>query len=276
MDIYLEAEIKNLQKRQAKNSQRIGEFMDLQKKQEKSIHDGHRVRLIDMVNRVGLENVTPIQALEFILFYIFPRGDVNPLAHRLLDRFNSVATILEASVEDLKAVKGMGETSAKKLRSLLDIFYYYSFAKMEGDDNVQTTGEFYDYIEQLLRYRTEEELLIFGVNPSGVVTKGRRFSKGGASQVGITLHDISLYISTHKVKRVILVHNHPKGSCVASKQDVESYQNLKNMFNFAGCKLQDMAIVGTDGIYSIEKEGFQRLFNVSLENLPLIGLKTHQ
>ena len=246
------------------------------KKSEKCIHDGHRVRLIDMVDRVGIENVTPIQAIEFILFYIFPRGDVNPLAHRLLDRFNSVATILEASVEDLQAVRGMGETSAKKLRSLLDIFYYYSFAKMEGDDAVQTTGEFYDYIEQLLRYRLEEELLIFGVNPNGDVTKGRRFSKGGATHVGVTLQDISLYISTHKVKRVILVHNHPKGSCRASSQDKESYEKLKNMFNFSGCMLQDMAIVGLDGIYSMEKEGIQRLFNVSLEDLPLISLKSQQ
>lgn len=247
--------------------------MDLQKKKDKCIHDGHRVRLIDLVDRVGLENVTPIQALEFILFYIFPRGDVNPLAHRLLDRFNSVATILESSVEDLMAVKGMGETSAKKLRSLLNIFYYYSFVKMEGDDNVQTTGEFYDYLEQLLRYRQEEELLIFGVNPSGDVTKGRRFSKGGSANVSINLEDIALYISTHKVKRVILAHNHPKGSCHASKQDEESYRKLKNMFNFSGCLLQDMIIVGDDGIYSMERGAMQRIFNVSLENLPIIGLK---
>lgn len=246
------------------------------KKQEKNVHDGHRVRLIDMVDRVGLENVTPIQALEFILFYIFPRGDVNPLAHRLLDRFNSVATILEASVEDLKAVDGMGDTSAKKLRSLLNIFYYYSFVKMEGDDTVQTTGEFYDYIEQLLRYRKEEELLIFGLIPNGDVTKGRRFTKGGASQVSINLEDIALYISTHKVKRVILVHNHPKGSCTASKQDVESYEKLKKMFDFSGCNLQDMVIIGDDGIYSMERACMQRVFNVSLEDLPTIGLKIQQ
>lgn len=250
--------------------------MDVQKKKDKCIHDGHRVRLIDMVDRVGLENVTPIQALEFILFYIFPRGDVNPLAHRLIDRFNSVATILEASVEDLKAVKGMGETSAKKLRSLLNIFYYYSFVKLEGDDTVQTTGEFYDYLEQLLRYRKEEELLIFGVSPNGDVTKGRRFAKGASSQVSINIEDIALYISTHKVKRVILVHNHPKGSCQASKQDEESFQKLKKMFDFSGCLLQDMVIIGDDGIYSMERESMQRIFNVSLESLPIIGLKIQQ
>ena len=40
-----------------------------------NIHEGHRKRLIETVSKVGLDNLSDIQALEFILFYIFPRGD---------------------------------------------------------------------------------------------------------------------------------------------------------------------------------------------------------
>ena len=81
---------------------------------EKCVHDGHRKRLLDTVNAVGLIGLSDIQALEFILFFIIPRGDVNPLAHRLLDRFKNVPTVLDASVEDLMEVKGVGETAAKR------------------------------------------------------------------------------------------------------------------------------------------------------------------
>ena len=80
----------------------------------KCIHDGHRKRLTETVNRVGLDGLSNIQVLEYILFFIFPRGDVNPLAHRLLDRFENVYTVLEASVEDLMDVKGIGEMAAQK------------------------------------------------------------------------------------------------------------------------------------------------------------------
>ena len=170
--------------------------MPTNKLEEKGMHDGHRKRLIDLVERVGIDQVTNIQALEFILFYVFPRGDVNPLAHRLLDRFHDVATVLEASIEDLKVVKGMGETSAKKLRSLLEIFFYYYLEKMNDEGTLKTIGEFYDYIEQLLRYRPEEELFLFGLNKLGEVTKGRRFGKGVTNMVAISIQDISLYIST--------------------------------------------------------------------------------
>jgi len=245
----------------------------LKKDDEKGIHDGHRVRLINLVDEVGLDRVSNIQALEFILFYVFPRGDVNPLAHRLLDRFNNVATVLEASIEDLKAVKGMGETSAKKLRSLLEIFYFYSTEKLADKDTLKTIGDFYDYIEEILRYRTHEEIMLFGVNSFGEVTKGRRFEKGTSDQVSISLADISLYISTHRVKAVILVHNHPDGSAMPSKQDRDSYERLKGLFNFTGCILYDMVIVGKDGIYSMEKECMQRIFTSGEEYSQVFDLK---
>ena len=61
---------------------------------EKTMHDGHRKRLTATVHKVGLDGLSDVQALEYILFYIFPRGDVNPLAHRLLSRFNNVPTVL--------------------------------------------------------------------------------------------------------------------------------------------------------------------------------------
>ena len=83
-------------------------------KDESNIHAGHRERLIETVHKVGLTEISSIQAMEFILCYIFPRGDVNPLAHRLLDKFKKISFVLDASVEDLCEVKGMGQLSAKK------------------------------------------------------------------------------------------------------------------------------------------------------------------
>ena len=72
--------------------------------QKKSIHSGHRERLTNLVDKSGIENVSPIQAVEFFLTYIIPRVDVNPLAHRLLDKFETFGNILDASENDLKSV----------------------------------------------------------------------------------------------------------------------------------------------------------------------------
>ena len=237
---------------------------------ERHIHDGHRQRLISTATVAGLDSLSDVQAVECLLFLVFPRGDVNPLAHRLLKRFDNFTNILEASVEDLMEVKGINKMSAMKIHLFLEFFNFYSFEKIKNKNNIKTIGEFYDYLEQLLRYKSEEEMYLFGVNPNGEIVKGRRFAKGNSNLVGIDLHDISLYISSNKVKAVFLVHNHPDGTAIASKLDISSYEDLQKKFDFAGCKLLDSLIVGKDGIYSSEKRLMQRVFGEGLEYMQSI------
>lgn len=237
-------------------------------KNKKCIHDGHRKRLVDTVDQVGLYGLSDVQALEYILFFIFPRGDVNPLAHRLLDRFNDTQTVLEASVEDLMAVDGIGEMAAKKIHSLLEIYSYYTSQKLNSQP-IKTMGEFYDYMEQLLRYRSDEELHIFGVNCSGEVIRGRRFASGSFNLVSVNMREVALFISTYKVPAVVIVHNHPNGSAMPSKQDEISYAKMKQVFNFSGCRLTDSIIIGKDGIFSMEANTYQRFFDSKIEVLKL-------
>ena len=93
-------------------------------------HEGHRERLTDLINNSGIDCVSTVQAVEFFLTYIFPRGDVNPLAHRLLDRFENFGNIVDACESDLKSVKGINDRSAKKIKLFSELIFYYSSSKM--------------------------------------------------------------------------------------------------------------------------------------------------
>ena len=74
------------------------------------IHDGHRQRKKQQFLQQGLDGFTDIQALELLLFYARARGDVNPLAHALIDAFGSLKGVLEARPEQLLRVSGMTQT----------------------------------------------------------------------------------------------------------------------------------------------------------------------
>ena len=239
-------------------------------KSGKCIHDGHRKRLLETVNKIGLDNLSDVQALEYILFLVFPRGDVNPLAHRLLERFGHVSTVLEADVEDLKMVEGMGETSAKKLHSLLEIFYFYSLDK--GKTNpIKTSGDLYDRFEQLLRYRSQEEVYILGINQRGQACKERKIAEGNFSEVNVDVKDITLYVTTYKVSSLIVVHNHPNGNCNPSIADFETTHKFEEIFKVIGCRIQDSLIVGNDGIYSLISKEVIRRFRIDEKSNYQIG-----
>ena len=230
------------------------------KESEKNIHKGHRRRLLDTVFKIGIDDLSNVQAMEFILFYIFPRGNVNPLAHRLLDRYKNIPTILEAPVYDLVKVEGMGETSAKKLSLLLNIYYRYTQEKAAKQEKISTFGEIYDFIEALLRFKHREEIHVIAVNRGGRVLGTRCLARGTISLVAINLNEIALFVSAFNASGVIIVHNHPGGSCTPSAQDMESHQKLVGNFEFVCCDLVDDAIIGSDGIYSMKDNCLKRAF----------------
>ena len=75
-------------------------------------HQGHRQRLRDTFVQTGIEGMPDHQVLELLLTYALPRRDVNPLAHRLLDRFGTLEKVITAPVDQLKQVPEMGESAA--------------------------------------------------------------------------------------------------------------------------------------------------------------------
>ena len=77
-----------------------------------SVHDGHRKRLKQRFLTEGLDQFTDVQVLELLLFFCIARRDTNPIAHNLLDHFGSLSQVLEAPVEELCKVEGIGENTA--------------------------------------------------------------------------------------------------------------------------------------------------------------------
>jgi DNA repair protein RadC len=61
-----------------------------------NLHTGHRERLRKHFQEEGLDTFEDHQILELLLFHVIPRGDTNPIAHRLIKKFGSFSAVLEA------------------------------------------------------------------------------------------------------------------------------------------------------------------------------------
>ena len=76
------------------------------------IHDGHREKKRQQFLQHGLDSFAEHEVLELLLFYAIPRKDTNPIAHALMERYDSLSGVLNAPVEDLEKVEGIGESAA--------------------------------------------------------------------------------------------------------------------------------------------------------------------
>ena len=84
-----------------------------------AMHDGHRQRMKRRYLQSSLDSFDDLAILEFLLYYAIPRRDTNPIAHRLLDRYGSLASVLEAPREDLQKVEGIGENKGSSFQQSL-------------------------------------------------------------------------------------------------------------------------------------------------------------
>ena len=79
-----------------------------------AIHDGHRERMRKQLKTSGMDSLSDVQVLEVLLYYAAPRGDTNPAAHALLNRFGTLDGCLPEFV--LAALREAFPLFDKKLR----------------------------------------------------------------------------------------------------------------------------------------------------------------
>lgn len=103
------------------------------KMSENDLHTGHRERLRKRFLEEGLDSFEDHQLLELLLFHAIPRGDTNPVAHRLMKRFGSLSAVLEADTKDVSGVEGVGEKAAAFLSMIHQVTRRYFHDRIVRD-----------------------------------------------------------------------------------------------------------------------------------------------
>lgn len=95
-------------------------------KKAKHPHGGHRKRLKYRYLQSKEESFSDHELLELLLFYSIPRANTNEIAHSLIERFGSISNMVEAEVDELKLVHGIGNNSAILLKLMLSLAKRYA------------------------------------------------------------------------------------------------------------------------------------------------------
>ena len=155
-----------------------------------SIHDGHRQRLKQRFLEEGLESFTDIQVLELLLFFSVPRQDTNPIAHALLDHFGSLYQVLEAPVEELRKVKGVGEQSALLLSLMNDVARYYQVDRTMREKILPTVQACGEYLVPFFFGRNVETVFLLCLDAKCKVLCCKEVGQGSVNSAGISVRKI--------------------------------------------------------------------------------------
>ena len=150
-----------------------------------SIHDGHRQRLKDRFRQEGLDKFDEIQVLELLLFYAIPQSDTNPLAHRLLDHFGSLAQVLEAPAEELEKVSGAGANVATLLSLTAALARYYMVNRGNQTAILTSTEMCGDYLLPYFVGRRNETVFLLCLDAKCKVLGCKEVGEGSVNSASV-------------------------------------------------------------------------------------------
>ena len=189
---------------------------------EKQIHAGHRQRMHERVQKYGLESLAEHEMLEYLLYFTITRRDTNPIAHALLERFGDFAGVLEADEEELCLVEGMGPASARFLHLLPQVSACYHRSLTRDRRRLQTVEQMGEYLMARFRGTVRERVLLVCLDRQRRITCTSWLGSGTADMVELPIREAIAQAVRLKAHWVVLCHNHPSGSALPSREDIEA------------------------------------------------------
>lgn len=215
-----------------------------------NLHANHRQRMVEEFLSKGLENGTPPhKIIEMLLFYSIPRKDTNEIAHRLINRFESISGILEADTEELMQVEGVGERTAAFLKLILTVSRQYL------DDRYKPRDLLSDNMNRVCRYivdrytgYTKEMFAVTSFDSNGKLIKFDMLGHGDVGAVNVSIREIIELVIKRNATAVILSHNHPGSFAIPSESDKRMTQRICRVLDNIKVKLIDHIVI-SDGDY---------------------------
>jgi DNA repair protein RadC len=221
-----------------------------------SVHDGHRERMKNRFEQHGLENFDDHNVLELLLFYALPRGDVNPLAHALLERFGSLASVFDAPIEELCKVPGIGHSTALLIKLIPQISRRYLISRTSFDDILDSSKKAGQYL--LPRFYAERDEIVYMVclDAKCKVINCKLLFQGSVNSANVSIRKIVENALTYNATSVIIAHNHTSGIALPSQEDQITTRRIETCLKAVDITLTDHIIVADDDFVSLADCGF--------------------
>ena len=221
---------------------------------EKNIHAGHRERLRERFDRSGMDDYADHEVLELLLTYAIPRGDVNRQAHALVERFGSVAGVLDALPEEICEVDGLGPNAARFLTMMPSVFRRYALRKVAPAQPMDTLAAIGEYLMALYTGITFERVYLLLFDNAMRLIDCVHLADGSVNCSNVTVRRIAELALFKHAAGVVLAHNHPRGLAIPSGSDHQVTQTVESALETLGVPLLEHIIVTENRYAPIVKQ----------------------
>jgi len=216
---------------------------------------GHRERLRTRAVAGGLAALPDYELLELFLFRSIPKKDVKPLAKQLLARFGSLGGVLGATAEELRTVKGVGESVALDLKLLHEATLRTAKEQVARRPVISSWSALLAYVRTALAHESREQFRVLFLDKKNQLIADEVMNRGTVDHAPVYPREVARRALELSASALILVHNHPSGDPQPSSADVDMTRQVVDAARALRIAVHDHLVVGRDGTASLKALG---------------------
>lgn len=221
----------------------LADWSDQDKPREKFMQQGASVlsdaELIAILLRTGTETENAVE-----------------LAKRILSNYgNSLNTLADATLKDLRKIRGIGQVKAVTMMAAIELGRRLRTEAVEQGRSVSSSSDIVELIQPKIAHLKHEEFWAVFLNQAAKILKVSQISKGGLTATTVDVRMIMQEALMHEATGIILCHNHPSGSVRPSPQDKSLTEQIVNAAKLLNIRVMDHIVVSGNRYCSFLDEG---------------------
>ncbi|WP_216828803.1 RadC family protein [Alkalihalobacterium elongatum] len=215
-------------------------------------HERPRERLL----AEGARFLSNQELLAIILRTGSKEESVLQLAQRVLQKFDGLTMLREATVEELQEIKGIGEAKAVEVCAVLELGRRITSLKLDDRYVIRSPEDVSRYVMEDMRSLTQEHFVCLYLNTKNHVLHRETIFIGSLNASIVHPREVFKEALRRSAASFICLHNHPSGDPTPSREDIEVTKRLSECGKIIGIELLDHVIIGDRTYISLKEKGY--------------------
>jgi len=205
--------------------------------------------------KFGPESMAASELIAIILGSGMKGRSVLVLAQELVAHFGTLARLAQATIEELRQIKGIGQAKAVQLRAIFSLSTRLASQSSQARYRVDNPIHAYHLVKDELQHEKREFFMAILLDTKGYVICHEVIAIGTLSNTLVHPREVFYPAIRHKAASLIVLHNHPSGDPTPSPEDIAVTQKLVEAGKLVGIPVNDHIIVGDQGYVSLRQKG---------------------
>ena len=222
---------------------------------EKHKGAGHRGRLRKRFLQSGLDGFLDYEIVELLLTLGTPRKDCKQIAKDTIKEFGGLRGVLDASLEELQEIKGIGPANAFGVKLFQNVSERYSREQIPEKVTLDSSETVAKFLQKSIGRQKKENFVMLSLDTRNNLVKISDISVGTLNASVVHPREVFKEAVQASAAQIIIAHNHPSGSPEPSPEDVALTRRLEEAAKIFGIELLDHIIVTQDKFSSLKEQG---------------------